>query len=151
MVSGSLRPRRPTRLMWGLLIPERLDDRGNHGRDKAVYFKWALCALMPVVLVLTVGFDPDVLDVYPIFGSLVLATVILLLLGVRTTRGMWIVGSILLGVVVIGLVLSLESRISPASLEDVSSAFWMVAILFATPIVALVGAVVDTIVRLNRK
>lgn len=137
--------------MWGLLIPDRLDHQDNHGRDKAVYFKWALCALMPVVLVLTVGFDPDVLDVYPIFGSLVLATVILFLFGVRSTRGTWIVGSILLGVVVIGLVLSVESRISPASLEDVSSSFWMVAILVATPIVALVGAVVDTLVRFTRK
>jgi hypothetical protein len=106
---------------------------------------------MPVVLVYTVGFDPDVLDVYPIFGPLVLATVILLLFGVRTTRGTWIVGSTLLGVVVIGLVLSVKSRMFPASLEDVSAAFWMVAILIATPIVALVGAVVDTLVRVTRK
>lgn len=126
------------------------DQEGDNKKRKAAYFRWALSALMAVLLVSTLGFDRDASDVYKIFGPLVLATVLLLVYGVRTIRGSWIVGSTLLGVVVIGLTFFVKSLVFPASVEEMSG-LWMAAIFIVAPVIALVGAVVDTLFRVTRK
>lgn len=127
--------------------PAKFDKRSDTKEGKVVHFKWVLSALMLVLLVATFGFDADARDVYMIFGPLVLATVLLLLFGVRTTRGSWIVGSTLLAIVVLGLTLSVKSLLYPASVEDFSAGIWMVAIFIVATGVAIVGAVLDTLAR----
>lgn len=119
--------------------PAKFEQRRDTKEGKVVYFKWALSALMLVLLVSTFGFDADALDVYKILGPSVLATVLLLLFGVRTTKGSWIVGSTLLGVVVIGLTFFVKSLVFPASVEEMSG-LWMVAIFIVGTGVAFVGA-----------
>jgi predicted neutral ceramidase superfamily lipid hydrolase len=123
-------------------------ENGDRQTRKATSFKWVLSALLAVLLVLALGFDRDALDSYGLLGAFVVATVLLLFFGVRTTKGIWIVGSALLGMIVLGLIFFAESVFAPSSIEEISG-LAIVPVMILTSCVALVGAVVDTLVRVT--
>lgn len=120
----------------------------QHTIDATTYFKLAVSALLAVLPVLALGLNPDALDSYALLGTLVLATALILFFGVRTRKGSWIVGSILLGTIILGVIFFAQSIFSPSSIEEMSG-LAVVPIIIAAPCVVLVGALVDTLVRVT--
>jgi hypothetical protein len=114
---------------------------GKLGAKNVVYFK----LLVPVLLALPPLLAKDQgTEGYWLMGKYALAASVIFLLGVHSSRGIWIVGSSMLGVISIGFIVGLTS--------SAEMAFILVPFGYVVNVaIATVGAMTDIAMRFIKK
>lgn len=114
------------------------------GDRHALYFKWFVSALVLIYPVLTVLAGASASDAFGYLGRYSLVTGALFMLGVRTSTGIWITGSLLLVIASLGWIFFAVS-------EQEMSFLWVIVSYPLAAVLTVVAALVDSFARIRSR